>query len=269
MKNKSAIAIVVIYNKSGKDSVTLTDIEKYSLSSFLKVVVFDNSVKDYGNKDFCRDKGYTYFGFGINKGLSYAYNYVIDRLWTERGYFIILDDDTLLSEDYVSRIKEITSDAGHDDEIFLPIVKAGELILSPSNIKFKSGSKVVRNLKDIRKNKITAINSGMIVGMRVYASIRYNEALFLDCVDHDFMRRARQKNIVINIMQCEINQNYSRTEQIPIDRAKYRFCIYKKDFKRYAEMCNGLSFYQLSIFKFALHQSYKYKTPWFIVQIFQ
>ena len=56
-------------------------------------------------------------------------------------------------------------------------------------VKFKKGKS---NIYELELDNMSAINSGMVVRASVYKKIRYNEDLFLDCIDHEFMRMVRK-----------------------------------------------------------------------------
>lgn len=253
--------LVVIYNKKCINSRSIKCIIDNSYYKYQQVIIFDNSETDFGNQSFCEKYGFVYYWFCENWGLSKAYNYVIHHL-TNDGYLTILDDDTLITEDYFKEAKFLVETKEFD--IILPVVKAGEAIISPCNTKYKSGSKIINDICDIDFRKISAINSGMIVKRTVYDSFTYNEDLFLDCVDHDFMLSVRNAGLKIKIMECTIEQNYSRKEKGSIHGAIIRFLIYKRDFKIYAERAGNLFFYYLSMLKLAFDNVIKYKNPVFL-----
>ena len=114
---------------------------------------------------------------------------------------------------------------------------------------------------------ITAINSGMIIKTNVYNNVKYNEDLFLDYIDHDFLRNIRKQNKKICIIDEDINQNFSRDEKnINLNKALVRFKIYKRDFKKYCYNAGikGKVFYRINILKLILVYTLEYKTLLFI-----
>lgn len=255
--------IIVIYNKNCEESISLQCIKKYNIPDNFQIIIFDNSTSDLQNKQFCEENGFIYYGFNENRGLSKAYNYVISKIpHNNDSYLFIFDDDTFITQEYFNEANELIQLKEFD--IILPIVKAGNLIISPCNTKYRSGARSVKSIADIDMKKITAINSGMIVKLSVYDSISYNEDLFLDCVDHDFMYSVRAKNYRIKIMNSVIFQNYSRKEKGSLEGAITRFNIYKKDFKVYAQKTANPFFYVLSMLKLAVENSVKYKNPVFV-----
>lgn len=91
-------AVVIIYNKKCEESHSIQSLMNVRN---LSVVVYDNSTEDYGNDIFCASNHMVYYGSMENKGISYAYNYVIDRIDArQEDIVIMLDDDTELEKEY-------------------------------------------------------------------------------------------------------------------------------------------------------------------------
>jgi len=253
-------AIVVIYNKACEMSETLNSLYKWKHD--IKIVVFDNSTKENQNSIYCDRENMQYLTQHCNLGLSKAYNFVIQQLpLTEDDYVMILDDDTVLNDDY---IKEVQESVQLGKDVLLPIVRCGEDILSPNNIKYKCGARMVQSIDELNLNYMSAINSGMVVSARVYQTIQYNEDLFLDCVDHDFMRMVREKNFSIYLLKHGIEQNFSRAEKPNLESALFRFKLFKKDFRKYCQINRAMIYYHVSIWKFVVSYTIKYKTLKFL-----
>lgn len=258
-------AIIVVYNKSCEQSESLRGIDKYGKD--ISVIVFDNSIIKNRNREYCTLKGYTYYGFCKNYGISKAYNYCIDHCDCEKNdYFILLDDDTCLTEEYFSEIRKLSIDNIID--VGLPIVIAGSILFSPSNVRFGCTTKIVASKDDLILNSITAINSGMLIRAGTFEKVRYNEALFLDNVDHDFMKQVRKVGLLIYVMKSKIYQNYSNFELMKLDSALKRYIIFKHDYKMFCKNAERLWFYYLYILKYTLSLSAKYKTTKFITMLF-
>lgn len=247
-------AVVVLYNKKCAESTSLQTLMK---TDEISVTVFDNSTIENENNTYCRDNDIVYYGFLKNMGLSYAYNYAIKRLDAKpNDIIIILDDDTQLGMNYFFALKNCSNRV--DSDIFLPVVYAGEMILSPSNSAWGGISHRVKSLQELKKSEITAINSGMAIRFRVFQKIQYNENLFLDCVDHDFMNKVRENAFSISVIDCIIKQNYSRQEKITEEQFLNRFQIYKNDFKIYCRSRKIMWYYYLSIVYMKLGAATRY-----------
>ena len=253
-------AIIVVYNKECKDSISLQSL--YRWKNDIKLVVFDNSTKPNGNAEYCEKEKIYYLTKGDNIGLSRAYNHVLDSLkLNDNDYVIILDDDTELNDNYVKELQTCTDGT---KEVILPIVYNGTSIISPANIKYKCSSRMVKSVEELDRDNMSAINSGMLIKASVFNKIRYNEQLFLDCVDHEFMRMVRKEKLNIHIMDSFINQNFSRNEKPKLESALHRFRLYRKDFRKFCQLNSALPFYYMSIGKFVLSYSIKYRTTKFL-----
>lgn len=250
-------ALVVIYNKKCSDSKTLKLLKNYRKR--LNIIVFDNSIENFNNGEYCKKYNIEYYTLNKNLGLSKAYNYVVERLnKNDNDYIIILDDDTDLNINYFKEVFEKIKIKKYD--VMLPIVKSNNQIISPSNVQFQCRVKRINEISKIDYRNITAINSGMIVRLSLYNQIQYSEDMFLDYVDHDFMKKVRTLNLNIHILNSEIDQNFSRNQKGSLKGELFRFNIYKKDFRIYCKKSNRMLYYYINIFKFRIMQCIKYKT---------
>ena len=250
-------AIVVVYNKKCEDSITIKSLLKYK--NKINIYIFDNSTIPNNNMGFCKNELINYFTLKKNVGLPSAYNYVINILEkNDKDYVLILDDDTILNDNFFAELFCLTSNNEYD--VILPVVKSNHQIISPANIQFGCRVKRVSNVNKIRKDKVTAINSGMAIKVKVYDYIKYDEAMFLDYVDHMFMKKIREGSFSIVIMNSIIQQNFSRNEKQKIEVVKFRYNIFRKDYKYYCYKCNQKIFFYFSLLKYKLIVFLKYKT---------
>ena len=248
-------ALIVIYNKKIDSSTTFKCINK---DKRLNLIIYDNSLDNKYNKEFAKKNKIEYYTINKNVGLSKAYNYVIRKhKMNDNDYIMILDDDTEITNNYLDEVDKIIN--SHEYDIILPIVKSNKRMMSPSNIQFNCRVKRVKDISKLKMNKITAINSGMVVKKKVYNDIKYDENLFLDYVDHLFMKNIRNRNYSIYVMNSFLNQNYSRDQKQSFESVKFRFNIFKKDFKYYCKKCNRILFYYVSLLKLRLVYLIKYK----------
>lgn len=253
--------LIVIYNKKCEDSISFRCLQKYKVNKNIKIIIFDNSEHDFKNREYCLKENIIYYTKQKNIGLSKAYNYVIKKIKgkKEEGYLLLLDDDTEISEDYINKVLEKTQKS-KVPQIFVPIVKSNDTIISPSNTIFNCRVKKVKDIRKIKYKKITAINSGMVVNLKIYNTIKYNENLFLDYVDHEFLRDARKNKIPIEILDSELKQSFSRDDvEIKKENVIKRLNIFKKDFKVYCkENLFGKLFYYFSVIKLVIKYIVRY-----------
>lgn len=243
-------AILVIYNKSVLDSTTYLFCKEHKE---IQLIVCDNSTIDNENKMIVEKDGYQYISMHGNKGLSKAYNMAIDGIQNKQGYVMILDDDTILNEEYYHSIQNLTCD------IAIPIVKSQTSILSPCNM-----DHYVASGWDGKSeiNHISAINSGMVINLKLFKNYRYDENLFLDYVDHHFMMDMQNKNI--QVLDCVIHQEFSAEEKTSLESCLNRFRIFKKDSKYFYR--NHKLQYFFVVYKRAVRLIFQYKSLRFLFE---
>lgn len=248
-------AIIVIYNKKIEDSITYQNLKN---DTRLKFIIYDNSINNQENREFAQKNNIVYFGFGTNDGLSKAYNYSIKHTINDNNrYYMILDDDTIITDEYINTVYSMIVE---DYDVIIPIVYSNNRIISPCKIQFDGRIRRIKSVDSTKnKLKISAINSGMVVKKSVYNSITYDERLFLDYVDHMFMKRVNENKMNIAIASIPIFQNFSRDQKTSINSAKTRFSIFKKDYKIYCKSYKNPLLYYLSINKFRLKNFLMYK----------
>ena len=232
--NLKVAIVVVVYNKSVNDSLTLSSINKASLGPDI-VLVLDNSTKENNNSVLCEESAFAYYSMNGNAGLSKAYNKALDILPKDVDIVVWADDDTDFPSDYFEKLRN-HCDVHNDSKVYLPVVLSKSMIISPSFFT-SEGVRPFGSVEEIENNKsITAINSGMAVNIGLYKNYRYDEKIFLDYLDHDFMYFCRRNDIKICIMEdVKINQSYFAEENKSKKLLKIRYKIYKKDFKYFCK----------------------------------
>ena len=254
--------VVVIYNKFCKNSLTLKCLEKIS---GLGIVICDNSTISYKNSEYSRSRGYCYLDMQGNKGLAVAYNSAVELLKDKDGFVCLFDDDTFVSSDYFSKLKEAILNSNAD--IYLPVICDSTGILSPSKI---NGVfvKRVKNIKILHQKNITGINSAMAISLKIFKEgYRYDENYFLDCIDHNFLRDMKRLNKKIGIINVKLMQNFSGSTFVSKEANLKRFRIYKRDFR---EFCKGNFFDEFCAFfviiKRLLNLTIKFRTLDFLLK---
>ncbi len=230
------IVLIVFYNQSVEKCKCL-----FSIDSTVPVFIADNSTDENilkENKDFCLKHKIKYISMHGNKGLSFAYNKAISEISTSKDSWIILcDQDTEISSGFINQYRKAISD-NPDKQVFCPLVKDSKGIMSPSRIKGKKykHSKWTDFNTDIEKYSF--INSCMCVNAAIFQDIQYDEGLFLDFVDHDFVNTVRSKyakNVFFVINDFQVYQNFSGVTKNSIKFDFARFKIYVADAYRYYE----------------------------------
>ena len=247
-------AIIVLYNTKCDDSITYNKLKKINNIS---IIVCDNSTIVNDNKDkVCKD-GFVYINMQGNKGLSKAYNKAIEEIKKICGnqiyYVCIFDDDTEINHFFEISKKYIETNMY---DVYLPVIKTNQRILSPCNyINNKIYS--IESIEKVDLSHISAINSGMIIKSDVFKKIKYNENLFLDYIDHDFMLKVKKNNFKIKIIDDLVLTQHFSMEENTIDSAYNRLKIMNKDLKEFYKK-NKLQYYkQIIAYKLVMIKKYR------------
>ena len=200
----------------------------------IKPIIIDNSTVDYQNEAFCAEQGLIYSGTGQNLGLSKAYNIAISLAPGDVDYFIWLDDDSILPADFLRKVESYIKQYPKID-VFVPVVRSlgSAGFLSPSRfVDFNTYR--INAIEELAGVHFSAINSGMVVKKTIYKEFEYDETLFLDCLDHDFMAWIWEHNKQVLIMRdVAINQNFSGDQKRGKRQLLKRFGIFSKDYRAY------------------------------------
>ena len=251
--------IIVVYNKNVNDSVTYQCLKK---QKGLQIVVCDNSTSDYENCGIVESEGYRYINMNGNAGLSKAYNKALNYIQSVnpemKGYVALFDDDTFIPEDYFKKIFKAIERKKAD--IYLPIVKDEIGILSPSMMKkYYCHRAIGGDVWKIKKSDICGINSGMAISLKIFKRYRYNEELFLDYVDHNFIRDMRKQHRSIEIVKTYIHQTFS--SNIHDEKKELaRLEIFKRDIDVfYKRGIGNRLFFHYTMFRRKMKLAFKYR----------
>lgn len=243
--------IIVLYNVSCHDSIAYQSIKKIN---GINLIVCDNSTSINNNRNIVEKDGYAYINMCGNKGISKAYNKAIELIPKDiNNYICLLDDDTKITIEYIEKVSNFLKNNKAD--VFLPIVKTKERLLSPCKF-YKNKIYQVMDVKDIALSEISAINSGMVIRSTVMKKIRYNENLFLDYVDHEFIREVKNNGFKIMVMNdVVLYQNFSMEEN-NYESAYNRLCILNRDLKEFYKSDYFSYFKQIFAYKLVMIRKY-------------
>lgn len=258
-------AIVVVYNTYCGESPTCIALEKLCNNN-INVLIYDNSITDYNNSEYCKQHGWLYLGGNGNVGLSKAYNAAIDflRLHTDTNLICLFDDDTNIEAEY---FKLLLQEAKNDSQtsVFVPVILSNNRIVSPFIAKKGHRAKMFKTHKKLFENNhenIAAINSCMAIRLSVFENYRYDENIFLDGIDHKFILDIKKQNHKIKVFNYTCKHSLSAMEKPSRDSALSRFQIFSNDY-RYIFKDNKLAYFRL-VGKRALRLTMQYKTLRFI-----
>lgn len=220
-------AIIVIYNRHIEDSPSCMKLFDYAnISKF----IIDNSDKSHiidHNRDYCLRKSLDYSNFKENLGLSKAYNIGFRKIsdtCKDIQWIMVFDHDTTITDQYLQNVISHTLELSClKPTVLYPIVKTstknGETVISPHAV-FP------------RKTSELYINSGIVYSRYIVDKERFDERLFLDLVDYDFMLTLRHRYL-LQIKEIPLlailYQDFSGSSFSSMVNDQFRFELYTKD----------------------------------------
>lgn len=234
-------AVVVIYNKICSESITCRNLKRISEENKdIRIIIADNSTQEEVKRVNClqcEEYQWQYKDMGGNRGLSVAYNSVIEELprLSALDCVIWFDDDTDITETYFENLKH-SMESNTKAEIFVPIIRGLDGKIYSPNVRGFFRNHFIRNIQEkIDSKRFNAINSCMAVKTELYQNYRYDETLFMDMVDQKFCLDASKANKQFAIVNEEVIQNFfQRSENLTVEKVWSRYQIRIRDFMNYA-----------------------------------
>jgi GT2 family glycosyltransferase len=261
-------AVIVLYNRLISDSLTyrnLLNVQKHDI----KIIVADNStIKSVRsrNQNSCFNSQMVYLSMNGNKGLSKAYNRILDILKGNEGFVVWFDDDTDITQNYFDELeKQIFSNRKID--IFAPVIMGQDgKYYSPNEARLFKNKQLKKPSDSLNMKKFNAINSCTAVNLDVYSNYRYDERIFLDQVDHNFFEDQRNLSRVFCKLNVIIHHNFSlKSKKESPQECWARYKIMIPDFLTF---CNrGKVRLMLGILKvigWGVRESCNYRYPLFL-----
>jgi GT2 family glycosyltransferase len=237
MNARTIFALVVVYNKTCGDSEACRMLLRADPP--VRAVVFDNSERDFGNREWCDTRGWAYLGGGGNVGLPKAYNIAVSHCLgiDPEGVLCVFDDDGRVSDAFFGVLRTALLSNEHAD-ILIPILRNDGRILSPCLLRKDGSSGRFRSeekLRAYRGKHLTAVNNALAVRLRVFRDFRYDERLFLDMVDHSFFREMNRRGRSYIILEGTEGHSISSHEHPSREAAVRRFEIFLRDVRVFLE----------------------------------
>lgn len=220
--------VIVLYKCSLEDSETIQSLENTS-NVIDDIFVFDNSPEKYYHEDYFKFKKFrvSYQHDGSNPGLSAAYNTAV-KLAKQKGYkwLLLMDQDTCFTESFFKSLENVS----HSDPsivAYMPVVKSytdKNAIISPSKL-FLGGFTSKNNFESGKQyQKVSGINSGTIINIDFIESLGgFDNKYPLDMLDHWYFREIYRGNKNVFILDCEIYQNLSVSNNYEANMSVHRY----------------------------------------------
>lgn len=196
-------------------------------NSELSLYIFDNSPQPQHDQSEFGSNVY-YIHDGSNPGLSYAYNRAAE--YGEQigaQWLLLLDQDTYFPEDIINKYLRAIAESP-DVKLFAPLMQiAGGRYISP----VKYGIFSMRAHKNkicgvLDSSRFGVINSGMFVNIDSFEAVGgYNEKVWLDHSDYEFLRRYSSKYDKLFVLDVVCHQEFSNEVQTK-EQKLARFAIF-------------------------------------------
>ena len=184
INTKKILVGIVLYNPNLPRLQQNIDAVAHEVDSILLV---DNASKNINDVDlFAKENKIELICNKKNRGLPHVFNSMISYA-QENGFnnLLLLDQDSVFHKDAVKYYREYISSN------YVCIVP--KIIQRLEEYEKKFGEKEV-----LETEVEFAINSGTLINLEILPSdIRFNEKLFVDCVDFDFFIQLRKRNLKI------------------------------------------------------------------------
>jgi GT2 family glycosyltransferase len=128
MSEVTIYAVIVIYNKSCDESLTC---QCFKHIQNVRLILVDNSTKEYPNEHLAADFAWRYISMGGNKGLEKAYNRAIEAVDDQAAMICLFDDDSEINQEYFDCLKTAAMNEP-DTQVFLPLVYDNDGLMSPN-----------------------------------------------------------------------------------------------------------------------------------------
>jgi GT2 family glycosyltransferase len=228
----SVFAVLVLYGQSLAESATFQSLSPgvSELGTPLPLLVYDNSPTPVGHPG-----AGTYPGWDIhyvhdpsNPGISHAYQHGA-RMAEARSkrWLLLLDQDTRFPADWLARYLGAVR-RHREIGLFAPILRNGDLVLSPCVYRFKRGSPLDRLEPGERSlSGISVLNSGMWIGVKEYrAAGGHDVRIALDFADHEFVERFKRRHERFVLVDAECVHDFFRVTERSLASHLTRFRFY-------------------------------------------
>ena len=257
--------ICVIYNFIIEETSLYKSLKNNLKNNYahVNILFIDNSTEENilkKNLLLSKESQIQYFSMNGNKGISKAYNFAIKKIKKSiDSWILIFDQDTSIYPEFITKYEKNIY-ANPEFKIFCPVVKDKKGILSPCVDK---KSRFVR-ISSSTKKSFSFINTGMCINSEIFNHVLYEENLFLDFVDHDFVRSVKvlfpDKKIFFVMNDVLLQQNFSGTSKNSFESDFMRFKILSNDafefFKKWNKhfpIFNAVCFLFLRSVKLSIH----------------
>lgn len=240
--------LVLLYNKEIQNSNTLNQLLDSKLSfARCQLTIWNNGPKLLMNQAV---SNFEKLGFSVsivetleNRSLAKVYNQFAGSVKSDK--YVILDDDSILNDDY---LKDVL--AAKNDEVCIPIIRMNDEVKGPRINK----KMVLEPSQFTNRVRISAIGSGTVLGSKVAELMEqqegtvFDEKFFFYGVDTTFFLRLNRLSQevpfrVISSFSHSLSRYEKESDKVREFRKKERSCTTALRLRYYKPVLNGFTLY--------------------------
>ncbi|MHC5229584.1 glycosyltransferase [Enterococcus sp. LJL99] len=217
------VITIVLYENEFADTPSYLLLKKLLEQGNYSLLIYDNS-KHKQTNDFFDNERVHYMHDPSNPGLAKAYNAAKKLLFEiNADFLLLLDQDTLLSEDYIAKIEQLHPQ--NDIGAFVPIVQCKGRQISPVfNDDYVSGQSSFP--KAGKYEAVMAINSGTVLPKETLELLgEFNLDFPLDYLDHWLFWEIGQKQKKIKVLDTILEHDLSVLNYRTVTIGRYESII--------------------------------------------
>ena len=217
----------------------------FGKNNILNIYVADNTNVPNWNLDHPKHSenvNINYHHFPTNPGLPYVYNKSA-QFATDNNFkwIVFLDQDTKLPNNFYQEYVSINQ----TEVIYCPLVFSEGKLMSPSAYKFYRSAIIdLPSTSSIALSGHSCINSGLLLRTDFFMKIDgYNDRLFLDFADHDFIEKVYKSGIKkLGIINVILEQDFSSNTHNKL-QAIGRYRTFVKDLLNFKKKRNKVKIF--------------------------
>lgn len=217
------VITIVLYENEFAETPSYLLLKKLMKQDNYTLLIYDNSEHRQTNDFFDKERVH-YIHDQSNPGLAKAYN-AAKKLLVELNadFLLLLDQDTLLSEDYITKLEKLHSQ--NEIGAFVPIVQCNRRQISPVfNDDYVSGQSSFPKVGEYEA--VMAINSGTILPKETLELIgEFNPDFPLDYLDHWLFWEIGQKQKKIKVLDTILEHDLSVLNYQTVTITRYESII--------------------------------------------
>jgi GT2 family glycosyltransferase len=218
--------IVVLYRKKITESDSIQSILSVLEGESIHFFIYDNSpgYNSFRETDINGQCSIKYIPDTRNSGVSMAYNAgAMYALEFHKKRIMLCDQDTFFTKEYFERAYEAA--LIFDPPLAAPFLFSDSRLVSPCGFFFNYGYRL-KSMPDPGWNELrhrSLLNSGMVIMLEAFMECGgYNEKVFLDFADSEFIKRYRKKYSRYYQINAAANHHLESSVTSPFNPDRFR-----------------------------------------------